>query len=84
VQCVSADRALRGACCILKPNAPRGGLQIPAFKKSEHTMTIDLTAHNLIIRNNAFFEWFDYDRGKADQKARHRCRCPCLHQVEEV
>ena len=45
-------------------------LQIPPFKKSEHTMTMDLTAHNLIIRNNAFFEWFDYDRGKADQKVR--------------
>ena len=42
--------------------------QIPTFKRSENTMTIDVSTHGLLIRNNTFFEFFDYDRGKSDQK----------------
>ncbi len=44
--------------------------QIPAFKKADKTLTVDLSGKQLLVRSNAFIEFFDYDRGTSDDKVR--------------
>ena len=59
--------------------------QIPPFKRADKTLTVDLSSKDLLVRSNAFVEFFDYDRGTADEKVPVRvctlhCAAPDLLQ----
>jgi hypothetical protein len=57
---------------LTKSSRSGGGwrAQIPAFKKADKTLTVDLSGKQLLVRSNAFIEFFDYDRGTSDDKVR--------------